>query len=385
MSWPASGAGRGPGACGGHGRASNGVASSISASTAPASSRVTDQSSGCRSTPRASSEAVLAERPTHSRREALLRRAWRGLGPVCAIARLSGDPASEVADELPDPGPWVLLTGGPESDAKVVALPFAVSGEPPEVVVKFARTDRAEAALAREAEILRQLEQERPQLGGVPRLHSQVHRSGRLGVAQDAFRGKALNTGLDAASFAVHAPRITRWLIDLAGEAKPQPTSAWSERLVAAPLDELEADFADRLPADLVGPGAACARRARRPAADLRAPRLRPLERRPRRQRRSSGDRLGGRRATRAAGARPDQLPAERDPRGRGRVGVTVAGASCTDGAGRGRRPAPEYCAAMGIAKDDFQRLRLLCWVVQSLIALRRLAKAETATAPGRG
>ncbi len=40
------------------------------------------------------------------------------------------------------------------------------------------------------------------------------------------------------------------------------------------------------------------------------------------------------------------------------------------------------YCDAVGIDRDEFPRLRLLCWIVQSLIALRRLPKGEAGSVP---
>ncbi len=318
--------------------------------------------------------SVLAERPPRSRRDALARRAWQLLGPVCALARLpDSEGTSEPLDELGslgESGSWVLLTGGPESDAKVVGLPFTRSAEPPKVVVKFARTDRAEAALAREAAVLRELEQERPQLGGVPRLRAKGRRAGRLAIVQDAFHGEPLNATLSAATFAAQARRVTRWLIELAGEPRSQPASAWSERLLAAPLAELEADFAERLPADLP-------ERARQALAELGDLPLVPEHRD-----------FGPWNVILDASDEPAVIDWE-DAEPQGLPGLDLIYFFASAGFAGEHLPddvvtscSENYRSALGITADDFQRLRLLCWIVQSLIALRRLALAETESTP---
>ncbi len=55
---------------------------------------------------------------------------------------------------------------------------------------------------------------------------------------------------MSPAGFAAVAPKVTHWLIALAGEPDPPPATTWEERLVFAPIEELERDFADLIPAD---------------------------------------------------------------------------------------------------------------------------------------
>lgn len=330
---------------------------------------------------------IFAERPPHSRREAIERRAWRALAPVCAIARLPGE--DEVPDDgLPDPDAWVLLTGGAESDAKVVGLPFSGAHANPSVVAKFARIAKADSALEREATILRDLERERPGLAGIPQLRGSGRRAGQVAILQDAVNGKALNATMNAAVFAATAPAVTRWLLALVGEPAPQPPSAWAQRLVHEPLEELERDFAELAPADF----AERARQALSRLGDL------PLvcEHRD----------FGPWNIVIARNGTPAVIDWEdAEPKGLPSLDLVYflfSAAFAIDGAGdaadrveRAREsnrrlldPGTElggiaaacvedYRTALKIGEDDFRRLRLLCWIVQMLIAYRRLSQKE--------
>jgi hypothetical protein len=331
-------------------------------------------------------ERVLAERPPRARREAIERRAWRALAPVYAIARLPGGPEGND-DGLPDPDAWVLLTGGAESDAKVVGLPFSGGEAEPGVVAKFARIAKSGQSLEREATVLRELERERPGLAGIPRLRSSGRRAGQVAIVQDAISGKALNAAINPAEFATVAPSVTGWLIALAGEPKPQPPATWMQRLVDEPLTEIERDFAELAPAGF-------AKRARGALAGLGDLTL-VCEHRD----------FGPWNVVLGADGAPAAIDWEdAEPSGLPSLDLVYFVASCafaiegTGGDVNGAResnrrlldPATElgevaaaciaeYRAALGIGESDFRRLRLLCWVVQALIACRRLI----GTAPG--
>lgn len=326
---------------------------------------------------------VLSGRPPRSRREAILRRAWRALAPVCAVARAPGG-SSEKNDELPDPEAWVLLTGGAESDAKVVGLPCSDADADPGTVVKFARVGKADAALEREAAVLRELERERPSLTGVPRLRASGRRAGRVAIVQDAVHGRALNTMLSPTGFASFAPKVARWLVSLAGPPEPQPASSWAERLLAEPLDELAGDFTTLLPAGF-------AERARRVLAGLGDLPL-VCEHRD----------FGPWNIVLGEDGEPAVIDWE-DAEPRGLPGLDLvyflasagfaidgvpSGAERIERARASNRRlldpgsalgeiatacAAEYRAGLGLGEDDLDRLRLLCWIVQSLIACRRL------------
>jgi phosphotransferase family enzyme len=186
-----------------------------------------------------------------------MRLLWRAaercgaLAPVYGVARRGATPdgppdsPDELGELLPAPDPWVLLTGGQEDLNKIVGLPFAKDpSTPPSVVVKFARVEGSDSLLEREAEVLRRLEEERPELPGVPRLRAVGRRAGRLAIAQSAAHGRRLETALTASNFADLAPPLTRWLLALAGSPAPRPASEWAARLAWKPLEQLQ----DRYP-----------------------------------------------------------------------------------------------------------------------------------------
>jgi hypothetical protein len=64
-----------------------------------------------------------------------------------------------------------------------------------------------------------------------------------MGIAESPIEGDSMLAALTPASFPELARRVTRLLIDLAGEERPSPESAWRERLVEEPLGRFEQDF----------------------------------------------------------------------------------------------------------------------------------------------
>jgi hypothetical protein len=340
-------------------------------------------------------EQVLSQRPPHSRKDAALRLAWRAaaqagtVAPICAVASLGGSAGGPADDEidgtLPDPEPWLLLSGGSESDNKVVGLPFPDGRPAPGLVAKFGRVPKADLALDREAELLRRLRGERGDLAGVPWVRASGRRAGGRAIVQEAMQGQTLDKALSRSTYPTVAAQMTDWIASLAGEPRPEPSSAWSERLIADPLNELERDFGDRIPAGLPER----ARRALGELGDL------PLvwEHRD----------LGPWNVAIGDSGAPGVIDWEdAEPRGLpcldlvyflASSALLVEGALDDTGdverilAGYRRLLDPgaetgrvfsacldEYRAPLGIAADDLRRLRLLCWIVQSLIANRRLA-----------
>lgn len=202
---------------------------------------------------------LLRLRPPRSRAQGALRPLWRlaarggMLAPLFASATLPGEPLTGTdsegeAEGLPSRSQsWLLLTGGKRSINKVVGLPFAEGRPEPALAVKFARVAEAEPALEREAEVLRTLEQEHPDVTGVPRLRGQGKRAGRLAVAESLIEGRPLLDELSPSTFGEVALRVTRWLVELAGETEPQPPNGWWPRLVDEPLRDLERSFGDSL------------------------------------------------------------------------------------------------------------------------------------------
>ena len=218
----------------------------------------------------AAAEHLLALRPAHRRRDPLLRRLWRlarlvgALAPLCAVGRRSPESGADAAaaeeiETLLDalalgeepyasgsPGQrlWLLLTGGNRSINKVVGLPFSARDPVPRLVVKFARVAEAEPPLRHEAEVLRTLELERPDLPGIPRVLAVGRRAGRVAVAETAIYGAPLLASLTETTFPKLAEDVTHWLTDLAGDAFLIPPTGWSARLVQELLEEFERSFA---------------------------------------------------------------------------------------------------------------------------------------------
>jgi hypothetical protein len=335
------------------------------------------------------------QHPVYSRREAATRQAWRAaarvgaLAPICAIARLpqtsaeQSDEENVLTEATPNGAHWLLLTGGEESDNKVVGLPFSERGEPLAIVAKFGRVDRASAALDREAEVLGELERERPALTGVPRLRAGGASAGLRVAIQDAMLGPPLATELHRAGFAGLAPTLTEWLVSLAGNPPLQAASEWREQLVSDPIDELEDKYGGFLPE-------AFAPRARTALAGLGSL---PLVW----EHRDLGPwnvvigKHGGPAAIDWEDAEPRGLP------GLDLVYLLATSALLLDGAlndtskrdrivacyerlldpateigGVAARCFATYRERLGVGEIDFQRLCLLCWIVQALIAFRR-------------
>jgi hypothetical protein len=337
---------------------------------------------------------LLTQRPPQSRGQALLRPLWRlarrlgALAPVWALARAPGAAADapEAVDELATLAPagtgWLLLTGGQRSINKVVGLPFSATATAPSTVVKFARIPEADAALEREAAVLRMLAGEQPEVRGVPRIEADGRRGGRRALAQSAIHGRPLTATLSPVTFPELAAGVTGWLVDLAAGRPPRASEDWRRRLVEEPLADLETQFgavlgaggAERARAALAGLGTlpqVCEHRDCSPwnvvmSAD--GPALLDWE-----------------------SAEPRGLPAldlvyflanavfrMDDSYGAGRTRRRYAG-MLDPGTGVGRVAADcfsTYSAATGLDPETLARLRLLCWIVHCRSDYRHLEMA---------
>jgi Phosphotransferase enzyme family len=208
----------------------------------------------------AAAEHLFDLRPAASHRQAVVRRLWRlaartgALAPLSVTARkpgASGDGSEDEIEDLldgltgaaPSPRSWLLLTAGRRSVNKVVGVPFGADRPQPAVVVKFARVAEAERGLRREVEALRTVATERPTLPGVPRVLGTGRRIGRLAVAETAVDGRQLLERLEPGTFAELASSVTGWLLRLAAASAVLPRETWWERLVQAPLEDLERHF----------------------------------------------------------------------------------------------------------------------------------------------
>jgi hypothetical protein len=171
--------------------------------------------------------------------------------PVCAIARkppvgpspgpsdpLLTDWDSGLLGPPPERLSRLLLTGGPRSISKVVALVFAEPDARPRLAIKFARVPESIAPLEREAATLRGV-----QMPGVPRVVFERRHGPDLQVAETALPGQQLFTFLEAGSARHLALQATDWSIGLARRTAAPPRPDWRQRLVDAALADFAASF----------------------------------------------------------------------------------------------------------------------------------------------
>jgi glycosyltransferase involved in cell wall biosynthesis/aminoglycoside phosphotransferase (APT) family kinase protein len=333
---------------------------------------------------------LLASRAPRSISGVLLRRVWSAvmraglLAPIYVVARRP----ERIADDelsLSSSCSLLLLTTGHRSINKAVGLAFEPGEAVPAKAVKFARVAEAEPGLEREAAVLRQLHEERPDLAGVPRLLGTGSRNGRLAVVQEAVAGESLLDALRPENFEETAMGLTKVLIDLAGEvgrilepAKNLPGGGksparealdWFAGNFGPVVDSSLLDRAGALLADLDHQPTVVEHRDCSPWNVLLTP---------------SGD--------------PVLLDWESaEPAGLPGLDLVYFLANCAfvlDGAlesGRTREtyaqlldPATphgrvaavaiaEYTAALGISAEDFRRLRLLTWILHSRSDYRHL------------
>jgi len=328
----------------------------------------------------AATAGLLAQRPPSGTVQTLLRPLWRAcaraglLAPLIAIGRApSGEePRDEIGATLPAESGRLLLTGGKRSINKVVGFPFNESEEAPTKIVKFARVAAADAALEREASVLRAVERDHPDVPGVPRLLAEGRRAGRHALAESAVHGEPLLAALTEENFGELATRVGDWLAGLVGST-PSAREEWWPHLVGERLTEFERNFGGVVAADTV--------------AELRR-RLEQL-----------GDLPG---ACEHRDCSPWNVVLDREgapglhdwessePHGLPGLDLTYFLANCAfilDGAldsGRTRETyahlldpttprgivatatAERYRAATGISTADYARLRLLCWLIHT-------------------
>jgi glycosyltransferase involved in cell wall biosynthesis len=186
---------------------------------------------------------LLASRPPRSPLGRAARPLWEAarragmLVPLYVVGRAAGG----SADPALSPSPPLLLTGGHRSINKVVGLNFG-EGSRATVATKFARVAEAEPGLAREADALRRLAEERPGFGGAPRVLAEFVRAGRLAVAEEAMPGRTMLDDLDGANFEAMATRVTRALVGLVGAPDPG-AGARHDALIERTLAELDRGF----------------------------------------------------------------------------------------------------------------------------------------------
>jgi hypothetical protein len=187
---------------------------------------------------------LLAEARRHAR--GLLR--GRLGGPICALARRAGSPASgELAPSawLRDGWPhWglgaapgrlstLLVTGGPRTVSKVVLLAFAEPSPIPLVAVKAPRVNEAAAGVRREGDALASLAASRPAgVPGVPRVLARRQAGGVPLLGETAIVGRPLEALLTRRSLDPWSRKVADWLAELAPRQPPRSASHWREAIV---------------------------------------------------------------------------------------------------------------------------------------------------------
>ncbi len=191
---------------------------------------------------------LLKSRAPRSLLGVALREVWslvRSAGMLAPLYVVGRPPGSSSEPDLPvSPScPLLLLTTGHRSINKAVGLAFEAGEGKPAKAVKFARVPESEPGLEREAEVLRRLRGERPELGGVPTLLGEGTRDGRLAVVQEAVAGESLLDTLSPENFEEVAMRVTRLLVELARAGKRASHDDWRRRLVTEPTEWFEEHF----------------------------------------------------------------------------------------------------------------------------------------------
>ncbi|MBI3952198.1 MAG: aminoglycoside phosphotransferase family protein [Acidobacteria bacterium] len=147
----------------------------------------------------------------------------------------------------------LILTGGPRSICKVVALVFAEPNHQPSLAVKMPRVPEAVAGLAREATTLQAIESLRPGgVRGAPRVLFYQEHAGLFTVGETAFAGQPLFTLIRRSNYRDLALKATDWLCDLASHAEPHPPPAWWDRLVEPVLTGFGESFGPIIDSDML-------------------------------------------------------------------------------------------------------------------------------------
>jgi hypothetical protein len=159
--------------------------------------------------------------------------------PGTLPATLARDPAGWGLDGSAESVACLLLTGGSSVRNKVVALAFAADESDPHVALKLPRLPEAEAPLRREASVLRALHAGRP-LTGIPQVLAERKFAGRIAVAETVIVGRPITDVLEPQTYPGIAADVTSLVADLAAVGgSRRPTDRWN-RLVEPSLDALE-------------------------------------------------------------------------------------------------------------------------------------------------
>jgi hypothetical protein len=157
-----------------------------------------------------------------------IRAQWRTLGLGSTPDRLSS----------------LVLTGGPRSVGKVVALVFAEPDPSPRLAVKMPRVPESVPGLIREATTLRSIQTRHPgRVKGIPRILFCQEQASLLTVGETAFTGWPMSALLRPENSRDFALKVTDWLGELPGSVAPRPPTTWWNRLIEPVLTGFEESF----------------------------------------------------------------------------------------------------------------------------------------------
>jgi hypothetical protein len=143
-----------------------------------------------------------------------------------------------------EPLSCLLITGGPRSTSKIVALVIEEPAGRPMLAVKLARVSGSVPGMAREASVLRALAAMRPTpLPGVPRIAFDRALGDLLAIGESLMEGQPLQNLLRRHNARTWALKATEWQIRLAQHSQAStPASPW-DRVVAPVLTQFERSF----------------------------------------------------------------------------------------------------------------------------------------------
>jgi hypothetical protein len=172
------------------------------------------------------------------------------LFPICAVARKprSGEQSADCSKQASARSSLLLLSGGPRSTSKVVALTFEEPDPQPRLAIKYARVPEAAEGLAREAATLQAVERMRAGgVAGVPQVRFFHEQAGLCAVGETAVTGRPLLALLQPNTFRSLALQATDWLARFAGRPRPVARASWWPRLVGPALTDFSDAFGEAI------------------------------------------------------------------------------------------------------------------------------------------
>jgi hypothetical protein len=137
----------------------------------------------------------------------------------------------------------LLLTGGPRSVSKVVALVFDEPDPSPRLAIKAPRVSESFAPLRREAAVLQALRDRPAAVAGVPRHVFSREVDGVPIVGETALVGHPLESLLSGATLRFWGIKAAEWLVGLVDAGSARPAAHWWRTIVEPALIDFAGSF----------------------------------------------------------------------------------------------------------------------------------------------